>query len=80
MIQGQNNMFWIKSCAKQQVSIDNLSEERASAQIELSSTETSDGGDQKLGNNVRRDSELIAIKVCSQIGRKWIAMFESHVQ
>ena len=37
-------------------------------------------GAQKLGNDVRRDSESIATKVCSQIGRKWNAMFESHVE
>ena len=33
----------------------------------------------KLGIDVWRDSESIAIKVCSQIGRKLNAMFESHV-
>ena len=38
-----------------------------------------DGCAQKLGNDVRRDSESIATKVCSQIGSKWNAMFESHV-
>ena len=47
--------------------------------FESNSKATSDGGAQKLGNNVRRGSELIATKVCSQIGRKWNAMFESHV-
>ena len=40
---------------------------------------TSDGCAQKLGNDVRRDSESIATKVCRQIGRKWNAMCESHV-
>ena len=39
----------------------------------------SDGCAQKLGNYVRRDSESIATKVCSQISCKWNAMFESHV-
>ena len=34
---------------------------------------------QKLGNNVWRDSKSIATKVCSQISRKSIAMFERHV-
>ena len=53
-------MFRIESCAKQQVCIDDLSEERAS----------SDGGVQELGNDVRRDSESIATKICSQIGWK----------
>ena len=32
-----------------------------------------------LGNDVKRDSESIATNVCSQIGRKWNAMFASHV-
>ena len=47
--------------------------------FESNSAATSDGGAQKLGNDVRHDSESIATKVCSQIGRKWNAMFESHV-
>ena len=47
--------------------------------FESYSTATSDGGAQKLGNDVRYDSESISAKVCSQIGRKWNAMFESHV-
>ena len=38
--------------------------------FELNSTVTSDGGAQKLGNDVRRDSESIATKVCSQICSK----------
>ena len=33
----------------------------------------------KLGNDIRRNSESIATKVCSQIGRKWNAIFESHI-
>ena len=47
--------------------------------LKLNCTATSDGDAQKLGNNVWRDSEPIATNVCSQIGRKWNAMFESHV-
>ena len=38
------------------------------------STATSDGGAQKLGNDLH-DSELIATKVCRLNGRKWNAMF-----
>ena len=38
-----------------------------------------DGDTQKLENYVWRDSESIATKVCSQISRKSIAMFERHV-
>ena len=37
------------------------------------STATSDGCQQKLENDVRRDSESIASKVCSPISRKWNA-------
>ena len=44
----------------------------------LNSTATSDGEAQKLGNDVRRDSESIATKVCSQISSKWNAMFQNH--
>ena len=57
--------------------------------FESNSTATSDGGAQKLGNDVRRDSESITTKVCSlewittkacsQIGCEWNVMFESHV-
>ena len=39
----------------------------------------SDGGTQKLKNEVWHDSELIATKVCSPICSKRNAMFESHV-
>ena len=47
--------------------------------FESNSTAILDGGAQKLGNNVRRDSdsESIATKVCSQSGRKCNVMFES---
>ena len=47
--------------------------------FESNSTATSDGSAQKLGNDVRHDYESTSAKVCSQIGRKWNAMFESHV-
>ena len=47
--------------------------------FESNSTATSDGGAQKLGSDVWHDSESIATKVSSQIGRKWNAMFESHI-
>ena len=43
------------------------------------STATSDGCAQKLWNDLWHDSESISAKVCSQIGRKWNAIFESHV-
>ena len=48
--------------------------------FESNSTATLDGSAQKLGNDVRRDSESIATKVCSQIGRKWNVMFETWKQ
>ena len=47
--------------------------------FELNSTKTSDGAAQKLGNDVLHYAELIATKVCSQIGGKWNVMLESHV-
>ena len=47
--------------------------------FESNSAATSDGVEQKLGSDVRCDSESITTKVCSQIGCKWNAMFESHV-
>ena len=43
-----------------------------------SSTEISDGSTQKLGNDVRRNSESIATKACSQISSKWNVMFASQ--
>ena len=62
-------MLRVESCAKQQ--IDNLSRsEGRLLRFQSNSTATSDGGVQKLGNDVRRDSESIATKVCCQIGRK----------
>ena len=42
-------------------------------------TATSDGGTQKLGNDVLHDIKSIATKVCIQVGRKWNAMFERHI-
>ena len=47
--------------------------------FESNSAATSDGSEQKLWNNVWRDSKSIATKVCSQFGSKWNVMFESHV-
>ena len=63
-------MFQIESCAKQQVCIDNLSEERVSAQIQIEQCSDFRWLRAKLGNNVRRNSESIATKICSQIGHK----------
>ena len=56
-----------------------LQQERASAQVELSSTATSDGGVQKLGNDIWHDSKSITTKVCSPINSKWNVMFENDV-
>ena len=63
-------MFRIESCAKQHVCIDDLSKERVSAQIRIEQRSDFRWLRAKLGNDVRRDSESIATKVCSQIGRK----------
>ena len=48
--------------------------------FKLKSTATSKGLAQKLGIDVRRDSESIATKVHSQISCKWNAVFESQMQ
>ena len=52
---------------------------RSLLRFKSNSTSTSDGSTQKLGNDVRRDSESIGTKLCSQICSKWNAMFESPV-
>ena len=73
MTSEQYHMFLIESCAMQQISIDDLSEERESVQLAkqlFNNTATSDGAAQKLENDVWRDSESIATKVCCQIGSK----------
>ena len=48
--------------------------------FESNSTATSDCCLQKLLNEAWRDSALITTKVCSQISRKWNAMFECSDQ
>ena len=67
-------MFRIESCVKQHILIDEsttaCSRKGRLLRFESNSTVTSDGGGQKLGNDVRRDPESITTKVCSQIGRK----------
>ena len=65
-------MFQIQFCAKQQVWINNLSEERPKGHLcllrfELNSAATSDGGAQKLGNDVRHDSESSATKFAAKL-------------
>ena len=69
-------MFRIESCAKQ-VETAGLCRRRRTCPrkgrllyFDANSAATSDGGAQKLGNDVRRNSESIATKVCSQIGCK----------
>ena len=76
------SMFQIESSAKQQISIYNLSQKRASAQIRMEqhnlATDGGYGGAQIFGNDVRHNSKLITIKVCCQNGRKCNAIFESN--
>ena len=64
-----------KSCAKQQIKIDDLPEERASGQIRIEWHSNFKGGAQKLGNNVLLLSGMIlnGLQVCSSICRKWNA-------
>ena len=47
--------------------------------FKLNSAATSDGGEQKLGNNVRGNSESITTKVCSPNRSQMKCYFESHV-
>ena len=49
-----------------------------SNQTQTNNTATSDGGAQRLGNDVWHDSESITTNVCSQIGNKWIEMFKGQ--
>ena len=63
-------MFRIESCAKGCL---------LRFESNSDSTATSDGGEQKLRNDVWHDSESMATKVCSQIGRIWNVTFESHI-
>ena len=73
-------MFRIEYCAKQQIEIDDLSKERASAQIWIKQHSYFRWLRAKAWKQcVRRDSELIATKVCSRISGKWNPMFESHI-
>ena len=76
-------MFQIEFCVKQQIDYQDhhttCPMKGRLLRFELNSTVTSDGDAQKLGNDVRRDSELIATKFCSQNGCKWNTMFESYV-
>ena len=63
--------------------MDNLSEKRESAQISIKQHSNFrwrlPGGAQKLAYYVWQDSESIETNVCSQIGRKWNATFQSQV-
>ena len=60
-------MFGIDSCALLCKAQESIPRKGRLLRFESNSTATSDGGAQKLGNDVRRDSESIATKVCSQI-------------
>ena len=71
-------MFQIKICAKQQILIDGLY--KKGWRLRLQSTVTSDGGEQKLGNNLWHEAESTATIVCSQNHSKWNTMFETHVK
>ena len=72
-------MFGIDSCALLCKAQESIPRKGRLLRFESNSTATSDGGAQKLGNDVWHDSDSIATKVCSQVGRKWNAMFETHV-
>ena len=65
----------VQSCRSESTTCRSLS-----VGVDSNSPATSDGCAKKLGSDVWRGSESIAIKVCSQISRKWNAIFESHVE
>ena len=81
MTQEQNSTFQIESCAISRSKLTTCPRKGRLHRFKLNSTETSDGGTQKLKNYVWHDSLLVSIatKVCGQTGSKWNAMFESHV-
>ena len=65
-------MFWIETCAEQQIQIEDLSKKGRLLRFESNSTATLDGVPkraQKIGNDVWHDSESITTKVYSPIGR-----------
>ena len=54
-------MFWIESCAKQQIQIDELSKKRAFAQIRIwTAQQLHMAVQKKLGNYLWHDSDFIA--------------------
>ena len=63
-------MFLIESCAKQQIQIDDVLRKGRLRGFRSNRTAVSDGEALKVGNYVWHDSESMATKVCSQLGRK----------
>ena len=61
-ISEQISMFQIESWVEQEGSIQNLSKNRVSSRILWSSTATSGGGVQSLGNNLLHEFEMISTK------------------
>ena len=70
----QNHIFRIESCAEQQISIDDLSEERQSAQIPI---KQHCNFRWRCAKAWKRCLAWFWIH-CKQIGRNW--MFESHIE
>ena len=77
----QIHMFPIESCAKSsRLKLKTCPRIGLLLRFQSNCTATSDGSAYKLGNYVWLDSESIATTVCSQIGSKWKAKFESYVE
>ena len=63
-------MFWIESCAKQHIKVDNLPEKRSSAQIRIEQHSDFRWRRAKLVNNVWHDSESIAKCAAQSVANK----------
>ena len=69
---------WNPALSKQKTKLTTCLRKGCLLRFPLNSKATSDGGAQKVGNDLWHNSFSIATKVCSQIARKLKAMFESH--
>ena len=66
-------MFWIESCAQQQIWVDNLSKKRVSAQIRIEQHSDCRWRRAKAWKRCQAWFWIMATKVCRQTCRKWNA-------
>ena len=83
----QSRMSQIKSCAKQQIKIENCPRKGSLVRFQIFnktlSTVTSQGDVQNLGSyleTIHCNCALITTKICSVIGNLQNAMFQSYVE